>query len=203
MQTATSFSIDLYCKELAGKLCRRVQGSDDLGALLAEMTRVAGEAGAPGLAAPQLGVFLQVAIVALAPAGAAAPPRVVLVNPRIVNLGGRDLLETESCLSLPPVEEATARIWRSEIAHVRSGTRENPEADELRIYKGAAARRVQHEIDHLQGIFFIDRCQPVARGIVLRRFEQHLRKQEIERRAEFAARAVLDLAHGQENLVAQ
>lgn len=207
----STLSIELYRKELQGKLCRRLQKSDfergeDLRSLIAAMTRLVHETGTNGIAAPQLGAYVQLVVVRKQVSDVRfqvsgcgghgfptpetcnlAPSFEVLVNPRIVNLAGRDLLETECCLSLPPVSgpgAATARIWRSEIAHVRTGTVENPDAEELRIYKGTAARWVQHEIDHLQGIFFIDRCQPVGRGIVLRRFERYLREQEADAKFE-------------------
>jgi len=58
--------------------------------------------------------------------------------------------------------------------HVRNGTLEEPDAENLTIYRGAAARIVQHEIDHLDGVFFIDRCQPVGKAHVLRAYESFL-----------------------------
>lgn len=182
-------TVDLYRRELAGKACRRVEKSDDLPALIERMTRIAKESRTFGLSAPQVGVYIQLAIVITESRAVR-----VLVNPEIVNLAGRDLLETENCLSLPPIDQATARIWRSEFAHVRSGTVENPDAAQLTVYNGTLARRVQHEIDHLHGIFFIDRCQSVARNIVLRRFAQYLRRREIERRGGYVARAAMRLA---------
>lgn len=170
--------VEFYRRDLAGKVCRRVQRSDDLRSLVAEMTRIMKASGTAGLAAPQVGVFLQVALIQkLNPHDGVD----VLVNAEIANLAGKDLLDTESCLSLPPTGEATARIWRSEVVHVRAGTLENPDADQVTVYKGAMARVVQHEIDHLDGIFFIDRCQSVAREIVLRRFALYLRSNSGQR----------------------
>jgi peptide deformylase len=164
-------SIHLYRQELVGKLCRRVSWSDKIEDLIEEMTQRMKERGRKGLAAPQVGAYLQLALVTLP-----SEKIEILVNPEIVNLGGKDLLEAEGCVSLPPAEQATARVWRSEIAHVRSGTIDNPEAAHIAVYRGQTARTVQHEIDHLQGIFFVDRCQPIARGIVLRKYEDYLKK---------------------------
>lgn len=178
MLTGKELSIELYRPELADKACRRVEKGEELLPLIEEMTRLMRSQEGTGLAAPQVGVYLRLAILLNLD-----DEIEVLVNPEIVNLGGHDLLEQESCLSLPPAELATARIWRSEIAYVRSGTVKNPNAAQLKVYRKTMARRVQHEIDHLQGVFFIDRCQPVARGIVLRRFHEYQRQQEIERRA--------------------
>ncbi len=172
MPEQKELSIHLYRQELVGKPCRRVRWSDKIQDLIEEMTERMKERGRKGLAAPQVGVYLQLALVTLA-----SEKIEILVNPEIVNLGGKDLLEAEGCVSLPPAEQATARVWRSEIAHIRSGTIENPEAAKIAVYRGQTARTVQHEIDHLQGIFFINRCQPIAKGIVLRKYEQYLQKE--------------------------
>ena len=169
--------LELYRPELENKLCRRVVSSDHppaLRALIQEMTRILKQHNAAGLAAPQIGVFIQLAILQF--------PREksvrILVNPEITNMGGKDLLEAEGCLSLPPADRSTARVWRSEIVHVRSGTLENPEAGALTVYRTEAARIVQHEIDHLRGIFFIDRCQEVGRNLVLQSYSRFLREQQ-------------------------
>lgn len=165
-------SLDLYRRELIGKPCRRVRASDDVRDLVEEMADFAREHNAGGLAAPQVGYYVQLAIV-LEPRCAVT----VLVNPEIKSLGGRDILDTEGCLSLPPANEATARIWRSEIAHIETGTVQNPDARQMRTLRGFTARVAQHEIDHLQGLFFIDRVQPIARNIVLKRYERYLKEQ--------------------------
>lgn len=68
----------------------------------------------------------------------------MLVNPKIVNLAGRDLLE--------------------------------PEARKVTVYKGWPARVMQHEIDHLNGVFFIDRCGPVGRALVLGRYGRWMKE---------------------------
>ena len=170
MPVLKELSLDFYRRELIGKPCRRVKASDDAAELVEEMTAFAREHDAAGLAAPQVGHFIQLAIV-LEPANAVS----VLVNPELVSLGGRDILDSEGCLSLPPEDAARARVWRSEIAQVRTGTVQNLDARTVRTFRGMAARVVQHELDHLQGLFFIDRVQPIARNIVLRRYEQWLK----------------------------
>lgn len=166
--------IDLYRRDLAGKKCRRVTKADgdEARRLIQEMIAFCRAHDAAGLAAPQVGVYVQLAIAIMAPKSVE-----ILVNPEIVNLGGRELLEYEGCLSLPPPDQNQARVWRSEIAQVRGGTLEDPEAGRVKVYKGWPARLVQHEIDHLQGRFFIDRLKPVARGLVLRRYEKFLKEQ--------------------------
>lgn len=178
-------SLEYYRPELVDKPCRRVVKSDHLPALIAlvqEMTHLMKQHNGVGLAAPQVGIFIQLAIFQIPPSKDVH----VLVNPEIVNLSGKDLLEAESCLSLPPADRAKARVWRSEIVDVRSGTLEEPDAARHAIYKAQAARIVQHEIDHLHGVFFIDRCQDVGRGVALRVYSQFLREMPVYEYAEAA-----------------
>jgi peptide deformylase len=175
MPALEKLSLELYRKELANKPCRRVTAKDDVASLVEEMERVLRQHNGVGLAAPQVGVYLQLALVLLPPSNTLR----ILVNPEIANMAGKDLLETESCLSLPPVDLAKAKVWRSEIVHVRGGTLEDPDAEEMTIYKGEGARIVQHEIDHLHGVFFIDRCQSIAKNIVLRAYEKFLREKPV------------------------
>lgn len=167
--TETALSIELYRHELKDRPCRRVQKTDkeEVLRLIEEMARFCAAHGGAGLAAPQVGVFLQLAILMTGSNEVEA-----LINPEIVNLAGRDMLETEGCLSLPM---ATAKIWRSEIAHVAGGSLDEPDLGRVTIYKGRTARVVQHEIDHLKGIFFLDHCQAVSRGIALRSYSKYLR----------------------------
>ena len=166
--------IELYRPELTQKKCRRVAKTDDFAGLVEEMVRLMRRRGAAGLAAPQVGVYVRLAV------AESAGVVNVLVNPEIENLRGRDLLEAEGCLSLPPYREATARVWRSEIAFVKNATLENPDCGQVEEWRGNAARIVQHEIDHLDGVFFIDHCGAVGREIVLRRYKKYLEKRQLE-----------------------
>jgi peptide deformylase len=155
-------AVKLYHPDLVGKPCRDVEKEDAPRArrLIEQMAQHCLETDSKGMAAPQAGIFVRLAV-----AVGSGGRRVTLVNPEIVMMGGRDLLQGEECLSLPG---ATAKVWRSEIVHVRAGTIEEPKKLRVTAYKGELARIVQHEIDHLNGIFFIDRCQAVSRGIALR-----------------------------------
>jgi peptide deformylase len=106
-----------------------------------------------GLAAPQLGVAQRVIIYRLPEDGA---PLRVIVDPRIVSAKGEQI-GTEGCLSLPFLHGDVTRA--SEI--VVKGT------DMLgRTFRRRAseveARVIQHEVDHLDGILFIDRADPAA-----------------------------------------
>lgn len=169
---------EFYCRELEQRPCRPITLDDTpaIPDLVQKMAQFCRSHNGVGLSAPQVGIFVQLAI-----SMARFSYVDVFINPRIVNLAGRDLLETEGCLSLPPPQEATAKVWRSEIVHVASGTLEDPFANEISILKGYEARVAQHEIDHLNpdgGVFFISRIGSVSRQIVLGKYHKHMAKIE-------------------------
>ena len=109
-----------------------------------------------GLAAPQIGVLLQVVIFGIShnPRYPQAPPipETVLVNPEITPLGPELESGEEGCLSVPGLRAAVPR-WR----RVRYAAF-SPSGERLmREVEGFHARVVQHECDHLAGILFPDR----------------------------------------------
>ncbi len=115
-----------------------------------------------GLAAPQVGIGLRVVVVADDETRRAR----VLVNPTIVEQGGQASAE-EGCLSIPgifaPVTRAT---WVKIEARDASGDLVTIDA------KGLRARVLQHELDHLDGILFIDRVDPVTRDRLKRKIKK-------------------------------
>ena len=103
-----------------------------------------------GLAAPQVGVGKRVIVVDISPVDEAVAP-VALINPEIVEREG-SVVGVEGCLSLPGVQ---GDVCRAETVTVR-GRDEEWKPVEIRA-SGILARALQHEIDHLDGILFIDR----------------------------------------------
>ena len=103
-----------------------------------------------GLAAPQIGEPLRVAVVDCSrhPAAGAHNGLIVLVNPRIVEAAGREV-GREGCQSLPWYTVDVARARRLVV---------ESEADGLAWCSGFEARAVQHELDHLDGILILDRA---------------------------------------------
>jgi peptide deformylase len=115
-----------------------------------------------GLAAPQVGISLRIIVVDDPEAGGARP----LINPGIAERRGQAVAE-EGCLSIPgifaPVERAA---WVRVEALDRDGRPLSLEAD------GLLARVIQHEVDHLDGILFIDRLDPVTRDRIKRKIKK-------------------------------
>ena len=113
-----------------------------------------------GLAANQVGVAERVAVVD------ADGDRFAMVNPRIVETGGRQTGE-EGCLSIPDVFGDVARADRVVFEALDEEGR--PYRKEV---TGLAARAVQHEIDHLDGVLFIDHLGPIRRKMILARWKK-------------------------------
>ena len=102
-----------------------------------------------GLAAPQIGVAKRVVVVSIEDKNFS---RLALINPVIVHLSTETDVREEGCLSLPGVN---ADVERPVEAVVR-GTTRNGRLVEISA-RGLRARILQHEIDHLDGVLFIDR----------------------------------------------
>jgi len=104
-----------------------------------------------GLAAPQIGVHQQLLVIDLEIEDPASPP-LVLVNPEITAVGGSICTYEEGCLSIPGVYLDVVRPSVVDIAYRdEMGRPKRLKAD------GLMARCIQHEMDHLNGVLFVDR----------------------------------------------
>jgi peptide deformylase len=150
-------------------LCPEVETFDaDLGQLARDMVETMHSAPGIGLAAPQVGVELRLAVVDLS-VGEDQGQVHVLVNPKIVAAEGREVDE-EGCLSIPGITEKVPRPARIQLqAWSLAGEMREIEAD------GLFARAICHEIDHLDGVLFVDRVVGLRKERVkrqLRRLKQ-------------------------------
>ena len=117
-----------------------------------------------GLAANQVGVALRVAVV-----DAGDDPALVLINPIMLQREGKARSE-EGCLSIPEIFGDVDRAERIVVETTTlEGERERCELWDL------TARAVQHEIDHLDGVLFIDHLSPLKRRMLLKKWKK-LRK---------------------------
>jgi peptide deformylase len=104
-----------------------------------------------GLAAPQVGVHRQLLVIDLDPDNPATPP-MVLINPEIRSFGPSLDTYEEGCLSIPGVYLDVVRPSTVEVAfRDEMGRPQRIRAD------GLLARCIQHELDHLNGVLFVDR----------------------------------------------
>ena len=118
-----------------------------------------------GLAAPQVGLSQRVFVIDLS-VGKSSADLIALINPAFVRREGLQL-EEDGCLSVPGIHATVARPLHVVIRGLdRNGQERTIEAH------GLLARALQHEMDHLDGILFIDRLKPVQRRLILRRIER-------------------------------
>ena len=135
---------------LARKAAPVTAVDDRVRALIRDMFETMYGAEGVGLAAPQVGVGKRVIVVDVSPVDKTIPP-VAVVNPEIVERTG-SVMGVEGCLSVPGIQ---GEVRRAETVVVR-GRDEQGNAVRIRA-EGILSRALQHEIDHLDGILFIDR----------------------------------------------
>ena len=151
---------DPRLKQIAAPVARV---DDKIRRLMDDMLETMYQAPGIGLAAPQVGVLERVIVVdASAKDEARAPLR--MANPELIEVSEADLNYEEGCLSLP---EHYAEVVRPAQIRVRYLDREN-EIRELDA-EGLLATCIQHEMDHLEGILFVDHISALKRSMILRR----------------------------------
>lgn len=122
-----------------------------------------------GLAAPQVGVSKRIVVVDLAHKNEPRTP-VRLVNPEITWRSEEMAMQEEGCLSLP---DQFAEVLRSTAVRV-AFTDEHGKPQEIEG-SGMLSRCLQHEIDHLDGILFVDRLSTLKRNMIMRRLAKQMR----------------------------
>lgn len=138
---------------------------DDLRQLVDEMFASMYAAQGIGLAAPQIAISKRICVIDI---GFQKDPKdkIALINPEILSSEGRQV-EEEGCLSLPEIREKVVRAQHVKVrAQDVSGKWFEIEGAEL------LARAVQHEIDHLDGVLFIDRISRLKRELVMRKIRK-------------------------------
>ncbi len=119
-----------------------------------------------GLAAPQVGVGKRVIVVDLS-VGEDEDQLHVLVNPEIVAAEGEDICE-EGCLSVPDIREKVLRPRRVKVRGLDiEGRTVEIEGEDL------LARALCHEIDHLDGVLFVDRLSSLKRALIKKKLRKN------------------------------
>lgn len=129
--------------------------------------------GAPGigLAAPQVGVGLRVSVIDLMPGE--KPDPVVLINPEIVAASEEWVTREEGCLSLPGQYADVSRPGRVKVRFQdETGAKREIEGE------GLLAACLQHEIDHLDGVLFVDHLSALKRNMIMRRLAKEQRQKK-------------------------
>ena len=145
--------------------------NDKVRELVADMAETMYDAPGVGLAAPQIGVHQRVIVIDVAGKDE-APDLIVAINPVIVHAEG-EAYEEEGCLSVPKYSANVRRHARVVVKGLNlEGEEVTWKADEL------LSIAFQHEIDHLDGILFIDHISPLKREIFRRKYRRSMEEQE-------------------------
>jgi peptide deformylase len=124
-----------------------------------------------GLAAPQIAISQRITVIDVS-FKKNPEERLVLINPEIIAQEGKQV-EEEGCLSLPEIREKVARAAKVKVkAQDVNGVWFEVEGEEL------LARAMQHEIDHLDGVLFIDRLSRLKRDLVIRKIKKLIKNGE-------------------------
>lgn len=118
-----------------------------------------------GLAAPQIGLSKRIFVIDADPLKEDMPElanfRKVFINARILERDGNKGADNEGCLSLPGIREEVARPSRIRIQYLDEKLEPRDE-----VFEDWAARVIQHEYDHLEGILFVDHLAPLKKRLL-------------------------------------
>ncbi|MGE3519992.1 MAG: peptide deformylase [Vicinamibacterales bacterium] len=137
----------------------------DIDRLVTDMIETMYVAPGIGLAAPQIGVPLRIFVVDLS-IGRDPNGLIVMINPEFVERDGMQI-EEEGCLSVPGFNATVVRPARAVVEGLdRHGAPQRIEGT------GLLARAFQHEMDHLDGLLFVDRLRGIKRDLIVRKIKK-------------------------------
>jgi peptide deformylase len=144
----------------------------ELRRLMDDMLATMYDAPGIGLAAPQVGVLRR--LVVMDPAKDEAPKYpLVMINPEILERSEEMRTHEEGCLSIPDFTAEIERPARTRVSYIdREGKKREAELE------GIWSTLVQHEIDHLNGVLFIDYLSRLKRDMVVRKFTKQKRTEK-------------------------
>jgi len=173
---------DPVLRERARELSAEELRSDEVQRLIDDMIETKRAAHGAGIAANQVGRALRVAVVEVQPGNPRYPYKApvdltVIVNPEIEPVDDELFAVNEGCLSVPGLR---GDVERNVNIRVRYLDRDGQPREEIR--RGLTAGTFQHEVDHLDGVLFLDRVRDPSTFSTWEQFDRH-------RRADFEARA--------------
>jgi len=160
------YPVVVYGHPVLRKIAREIeQDFPDLNGFVSNMFETMNIAEGVGLAAPQIGQSLRLFVVDATPYEEDEPGlkdfKKVFINPDILERFGEKVSFNEGCLSIPNIREDVIR---------KSGIRVRYQDEKMTwyedVYEGVAARIIQHEYDHLNGILFTDLVSPLRKKLL-------------------------------------
>ena len=123
-----------------------------------------------GIAAPQIGLPIRLFVIDGEPYAEDDPEmenfKKVFINPQIIDENGEPWAYNEGCLSIPDIREDISRNETITISYLDENWVEHEET-----YSGLAARVIQHEYDHIEGILFTDKLSPLKKALLKGRLD--------------------------------
>ncbi len=140
---------------------------EEVRGLIRDMLETMYHAEGIGLAGPQVGVSRRVIVVDLRDSDEDGAGPVALVNPVVTESGRKTDRSPEGCLSIPGMEEVVERPDTVTVEGL------DPEGEKVSMtVSGLLSRALQHEIDHLDGVLFIDRLSPLKRRMAVKKWQK-------------------------------
>jgi len=167
-----------YGTPVLKKECEEFEEGEDLSKLISDMFDTMYNASGVGLAAPQIGLAKRIFLVDAAPFGEEEPEneieaknfeilknfKKIFINPIIEEETGEKWEFSEGCLSIPGIREKVSRSSVIKISYFDENWNFIEES-----YTGVAARIIQHEYDHIEGILFTDYLTPLKKRLLKRK----------------------------------
>jgi len=137
----------------------------NLKTLIADMFDTMHKSDGMGLAAPQIGKSIRIFVVDATSLAEEDPSlgdfKKAFINPKLQVIGNESVVMNEGCLSIPKIREDVDRRIKVKITYYDENWNFFEEA-----YEGLKARVIQHEYDHLEGVLFIDKINPLRRKLL-------------------------------------
>ncbi|MGL4631820.1 MAG: peptide deformylase [Leadbetterella sp.] len=168
-----------YGSQILRKVCEDIKKDQmDVKKLSQDMFDTMYGASGVGLAAPQIGLNLRIFIVDGEPLNNSSDDekevddslvgfKKTFINPRIIEESGEKWGFEEGCLSIPGVRGLVMRHSTLKITYFDIDWQEHTE-----VYSGLAARIIQHEYDHLEGVLFTDHLAPLKKQVIKKKLTQ-------------------------------
>jgi peptide deformylase len=163
---------DPVLKKVAGKI---EENTEELQTLIENMFETMYKANGVGLAAPQIGKSIRLFIVDASPFAEDGEEgtemlkdfKKVFINAKMIDESGEEWGFNEGCLSIPGIRE---EVFRNE--HIKIRYQDENFKEHTQSFDGYAARIIQHEYDHIEGILFTDLISPLRKRMLKRKIEE-------------------------------
>ena len=141
--------------------------------LIKQMYEIMYSANGVGLAAPQIGLNIRIFVLDAGARDEEKKP-ITMINPKIISLHENKVPYEEGCLSFP---EHFAEIDRPEKIKIEYLDEDN--SKKISTFTGFESRIIQHELDHLNGILFVDYLSRLKRDVIIRKMRKYKKEKEI------------------------